>query len=137
MVQSAYEDLQRRTLARISGVWGKLTYLAGQRSADGFYRHWGFERAHGTAAAQITFARAHQSLLGEILRAKLRELREDLAQTSAAEETSPISYVSKLTASPSWLMPPDCLKAAELHLTSVLKTLSILENRSQRGSRAS
>ena len=137
MVHSAYEDLQRRTLDKIRGMLEQLVYLAEQRSSSGLYQHWGFERTHGTATAQTTFTRAHQSLIGTILRTKMRSLREDLAQTSAAAETSPVSYVSKLTASPGQLLPVNCPKMTGSHLISVLQTLSILESHSRTRSRSS
>lgn len=137
MVQSAYEDLQRRTLSSIRGMLGQLVYLADQRSASGLYRHWGFERTHGMTTAQTTFARAHERLIGTILKTQLRSLREDLAQASEAAETSPVSYVSKLTASPSQLLPANCQKMTGSHLISVLQTLAILEKRSQEHSLSS
>ena len=136
-VNSAYEDLRERTLGRIAGMWGKLTYLADRRSADGSYQHWGFERAHGTAIAQDTFDRVHRSVIETILQTRLRALREDLEQTSAAGGTSPVSYVSKLSGGMRRLLPSGCPKVTEIHLTSILKILAILEARSQPGSRSS
>lgn len=136
-VKSAYEDLRDRTLDKIAWLWGKLTYVAERRSADGTYEHWGFERTHGTAAAQETFARVHHSLIEKILQTRLRVLREDLEQASSAAGTSPVSYVSKLKAGQRRLLPSNCQKVTELHLTSILKILSLLETRSRPGSQAS
>jgi len=84
-LKSAYEDLRQKTLGKVTGLWGKLAYIASRRSSDGTYQHWGFERRHGTAAAQDSFARAHSSLIGAILRTRLRSLRDDLEQSSQAE----------------------------------------------------
>jgi hypothetical protein len=136
-MKSAYEDLRERTLSRIEGNWGKLTYLAGCRSTDGRYEHWGFERTHGNETAQDAFARTHQSLVQTILQTRLGSLREDLAQTCNAAGTSPSAYVSKLTEGLDGLLPSDCPKASELHLISILKTLSTLENRCPSGSQSS
>lgn len=136
-VKSAYEDLRDRTLDKIVWLWGKLTYVAERRSANGTYQHWGFERTHGTAAAQETFARVHHSLIDTILQTRLRLLREDLEQASSAAGTSPVSYVSKLTSGQRRLLPSNCQKVTEQHLTSILKILSLLETRSQSGSQAS
>src|SRR5262249_39760150 len=101
------------------------------------YQHWGFERAHGTVTTQVTFSRAHQSLVETILRTQLRLLRDELAEASAAAETNPVSYVGKLTESPHWLMPVDFSEMTRLHLVTVLQTLSVLENRSRSDSRSS
>ena len=135
-VKSAYEDLRERTLGRIEGIWAKLGYVADRRSGDGAYRHWGFERTHGTAGAQEAFTRMHQTLVETILQTRLSSLREDLEQTSGALRTSPASYVSKLTAGLPGLLPSDCSKMTELHLISILKTLSALEKRQQLGSQS-
>ena len=131
-MKSAYDDLRQRTLGKIDGIWRRLTYIAGRRSQEGGYEHWGFERTHGTATAHHTFARAHQSLVGTILRTRLRLLEEDLEQSSQAEGISPASYVSKLAAGLYRLLPSGCSRVTELHLVSVVETLSVLQNRQSR-----
>ena len=136
-LKSAYEDLRKRTLDKVEGTWGKLSYIAERRSENGAYRHWGFERAHGTEAAQQTFARAHQSLVGTVLRTRIRSLQEDLEQASSADGSTPVSYASKLTVHLRRLLPSGSPKMTELHLFSVLKTLSLLESRQQPDSRVS
>jgi hypothetical protein len=129
VLKSAYDDLLQRTLGKIEGMWRKLTYVAERRALEGGYQHWGFERTHGTTAAHHTFARVHQSLVGTILRTQLRPLEEDLMLSSQAEGISPASYVSKLAAGLSRLLPSGCSKATEVHLVSVVETLSALQNR--------
>ena len=136
-LKSAYDDLRQRTLEKIEGVWAKLTYVAERRSEEGGYKHWGFERVHGPATAQNTFARAHNSLVGTILRTRLKLLREDLEQSSGAAGVNPASYAWKLRAGLYQLLPLRCPKMTELHLISVLKTLSVLEARQQTGSQSS
>src|ERR1700690_353616 len=129
VLKSAYDDLRQRTLSKIEGMWRKLTYVAERRSMEGGYQHWGFERTHGTTTAHHTFARVHQSLVGTILRTRLRLLQEDLLQSSQAEGLSPASYASKLAAGLYRLLPSGCSKATEVHLVSVVETLSVLQNR--------
>ncbi len=129
VLKSAYDDLRQRTLGKIEGVWRKLTYVAERRSPEGSYQHWGFERTHGTATAHHTFTRVHQSLVGTILRMRLRLLEEDLMQSSQAEGISPASYASKLAAGLYRLLPSGCSRMTELHLASVVETLSVLQNR--------
>lgn len=128
-LKSAYDDLRRQTLEKIEGMWGKLAYVAERRSAEGGYRHWGFERAYGPATAQEAFARAHQALIGTILRARVQLLQQDLEQCSLAEGANPASYVSKLTEGQRRLLPSGCSKVTESHLASVLKTLEVLATR--------
>ena len=132
VLKSAYDDLRERTLGKIEGIWRKLTYIAERRSLEGGYQHWGFERTHGTATAHHTFARAHQSLVGTILRTRIHVLQEDVKQSSQAEGVSSASYVSKLAAGLHRLLPSGCSKVTELHLVSVVETLSVLQNRQQR-----
>lgn len=128
-LKSAYDDLRQRTLGKIEGMWRRLTYVAERRSPEGGYRHWGFERAHGNATAHQAFARAHQSLIGTILRTRLRLLQEDLTASSEAEGVSPASYASRLATGLYRLLPSGCSKVTELHLLSVVETLSVLQNR--------
>ncbi len=135
-LKSAYEDLRKRTLERVEGVWAKLSYVAATRGENGIYQHWGFERAHGADAAQRSFARAHHSLVGEVLRTRLRCLREDLDDSSVAAGVSPVSYASGLKASLARLLPSDSSKMTELHLLSVLKSLSLLATRQHSGPRS-
>jgi hypothetical protein len=135
--KSAYDNLLETTLGKVRGVWEKLAYVAGRRDADGAYKHWGFERAHGTAAAQNSFAQAHRSLIATVLRSGLRLLRDDIEQSSQAEGVSPASYVGRLKEGLRQLLPSGCPKMTELHLVSVLKTLSILETKPPSGPRAS
>lgn len=136
-LKSAYEDLRQRTVEKIPGTWGKLKYVAGLRSSTGGYAHWGFERAHGPGATQDAFTEVHRALVKTILRTRLRALREDLEQACEADGISPVSYASKLSASPNQLLPSGCPKESELHLLSVLETLLILEARKNVGSQSS
>jgi hypothetical protein len=131
-VKSAYEDLRCFTLDKIAGAWGKLAYVADRRTSEGEYEHWGFVRVHGAAAAQEAFFEAHRSILTTILHTPLNLLRRDLQESSAAEEVTTSSYVSKLCSEPERLLPSDCSKMTQLHLLYLLRTLSILENRKER-----
>lgn len=135
-LKSAYEDLFETTLGKIQGLWGKLCYLAGRREADG-YKHWGFERAHGAEATQDTFSQAHQSLIATILRSRLKVLRDDVEHSSGAEGLTAASYVERLEAGQSQLLPPESPEATELHLVSVLKALANLESQKASDSQSS
>lgn len=126
-LKSAYDDLLGRTLSRIQGAWGQLRYVAELRSRDGRYLHWGFERVHGTAVAQSTFARVHKTLTERVLRTKLSALEGDLRQASEQAGISPRSYVSSLKESQEHLLPAGCPVWSRLHLLSILQSLSALE----------
>jgi hypothetical protein len=136
-LKSAYDDLRQRTVEKIPGTWGRLKYVAGLRSSTGGYEHWGFERTHGPAAAQEAFEGVHKQLVRTILRTRLGALREDLGLSSEAERTNPVSYASILAGSLHQLLPSGCPKETQLHLSSVLETLTILEARQNVGSQAS
>jgi hypothetical protein len=136
-LKSAYDDLRQRTVEKIPGTWGRLKYVAGLRSPAGGYAHWGLERTHGPGAAQDAFREVHRMLVKTILRTRLSALREDLGQSGEAEGISPASYASKLSASLNHLLPSGCPKESELHLLSVLETLTILEARKNTGSQSS
>lgn len=136
-LKSAYEDLRQRTLEKIPGTWEKLKYVAGLRSSQGGYKHWGFERHHGIGAAQSAFAEVHKTLVKTVLRTRLSALREDLQRSSEVELVSPESYASKLSAGLNQLLPADSPKEAELHLVSVLESLSALAARQDEGSQSS
>jgi hypothetical protein len=136
-LKSAYEDLRQRTVERIPGTWGRLKYVAGLRSSEGDYAHWGLERVHGTAAAQDAFREVHRTLVKGILRTRLSALQGELGQSSQAEGISPASYVSTLRGSLNQLLPSGCPKESQLHLLSVLEALTILATRGNAGSQSS
>jgi hypothetical protein len=136
-LKSAYDDLRQRTVERIPGTWGRLKYVAGLRSSTGGYAHWGLERVHGPGAAQDAFLKVHKSLVRTVLRTRLSVLQQDLGQSSEAEGTSAASYASTLNVSLNQLLPSGCPKESQLHLSSVLETLTILEARQNAGSQSS
>ena len=136
-LKSAYDDLRQRTIARIPGIWRKLQYLAGLRSENGAYVHWGLERVHGTEAAQDAFQEVHKTLVKTILRTRLSTLQEDLEESSEADAISPKSYASKLAGNQSQLLPSGSPREAQLHLSSVLETLSLLAAHKHEGSQSS
>jgi len=40
-LKSALQDLKETTLAAVSGLLGKLAYMASLRRGEGRYEHWG------------------------------------------------------------------------------------------------
>jgi hypothetical protein len=125
-LQSATEDLQTRTLRAISGLLGKLDYLAGLRQADGSYAHWGLSRIHGEAATQRALAEAHQGLVSVILRTPLRKLLQDVDDSSRPKNLEQADFLERLNEGPARVVPPAPGSAAAQHLSSVLRALASL-----------
>jgi hypothetical protein len=128
-LRSAYDDLYQRTIERIPGAWAKLKYVAALRSSSGSYMHWGLERVHGPVASQDAFAKVHKTVLQNILRTRLNALQEDWEQCGEADRANLLSSGPVPNLNLSQVLPSGCPKETELHLLSVLETLSILESR--------
>ena len=56
-LKSALQDVKETTLAAISGLLGKLVYLASLRRAQGRYEHWGMDLVHGPESAERAWKR--------------------------------------------------------------------------------
>ncbi len=95
-LKSALDDVLKTTLAAVSGIIGKLEYIAGLRDGNKKYTHWGLQRLHGEEATQQALAEAHRLFFLNILRAPLRMLKEDLKQSSDAQQAAPHEYAESL-----------------------------------------
>ena len=73
-LKSALQDVKETTLAAVSGLLGKLTYLASLRRAEGRYKHWGMELVHGPESSERALKAAHAEIVAGVLRAPLRSL---------------------------------------------------------------
>lgn len=124
-LKSAAEDLQARTLRAVSGLLGKLEYLAGLRQDDGSYRHWGLSRVHGDDATQRALGEAHRGVVSAILRTPLRKLLQDLDDSGRESKRDPADLLTKLRDS-SQAVPPHPGAGASRHLSSVLCALANL-----------
>ena len=123
-LKSALEDLQGRTLRAVSGLLGKLEYLASLRKSDGSYSHWGLERVHGKAATQRALTEAHRGLVSRILRTPLEELLRDVDESSRPKQLASGDFVERLNEQPVHLIPPSPGAGTERHLNSVLRALA-------------
>jgi hypothetical protein len=129
--KSIAEDLQDRTLRAVTGLLGKLGYLAGLREDDGSYMHWGLARIHGDAATQRALTEAHQGLVSRILRMPLRKLLQDVEDSSGSKETEKAAFLDKLNEQSAQLLPPAPGAGTARHLNSVLLALAgLVKNRS-------
>ena len=125
-LKSVREDLQTRTLSAISGLLGKLLYLAGLRQEDGTYSHWGLSRIHGEEPAQRALGEAHRTALSAILRTPIGQLQADVEQSSKAKTVSRENFVHELEKKEVQLLPPKPGAGSRRHLSSVLQALSAL-----------
>jgi hypothetical protein len=123
-LKSALEDVLNTTLAAVSGIIGKLEYIAGLREGGEKYTHWGLQRIHGQEATQKALAEAHRMLFLNILRTPLRILRDDLKQSGDARQTAPQEYAENLRQKN--LLPLDLAGGSSRHFNSVLRALSSL-----------
>jgi hypothetical protein len=79
-VQEAYEDLLRRSLAKISCDLGRLIYLASMRDYNtGSYRHDGLEARFSPAVAREALELAHREIFHQVAALKLHDLVKQMA----------------------------------------------------------
>ncbi len=119
-LKSALDDVLKTTLAAVSGIIGKLEYIAGLRDGNKKYTHWGLQRLHGEEATQQALAEAHRLFFLNILRAPLRMLKEDLKQST------PHEYAESLRMRQQDMLPQDLAGGSARHFNSVLHALSSL-----------
>ena len=62
-LKSALQDVKETTLAAVSGLLGKLAYLASLRRAQGRYEHWGMESVHGPESSERALKTAHAEIV--------------------------------------------------------------------------
>jgi len=136
-LRSALEDLKGTTLEAVSGLLGKLGYLASLRRSGGRHGHWGMEMVHGPEAARRAFRTAHAEVVREVLRTPLPSLEKDLDETSRGAGVEPQAYVKGLRACFEDLLPGDDRDSPSArHLNSVLLALSGLEKHPGRATRS-
>jgi hypothetical protein len=123
--RSAIEDLKTTTLKSISGLLGRLDYLAVLRNS-GSYHHWGFSRTHGEPVAQQAMTEAHRATLSGILRTPLRRMVEDAEASSAQKGIQPPAYIHDLSSRALELLPPSPGPGSVHHFNAVLHALSCL-----------
>ena len=130
------QDVKETTLAAISGLLGKLAYLASLRR-QGRYEHWGMELVHGTESSERALKAAHAEVVAGVLRTPLQSLKEDLDESSRESGVAATAYVEKLQEHFDDLLPGDRQDLASAsHLSSVLLALSSLEKNRGRSIRS-
>jgi hypothetical protein len=136
-LRSALQDVRETTLAAVSGLLGKLGYLASLRKRPGGYQHWGMELMHGHEASQRALKAAHGEIMGKVLREPMPALLEDLHESCQNGGTSSELYVEELRGHFADLLPEEQKGSpAASHLNSVLVALSTLEKNRARATRS-
>ena len=136
-LKSALQDVKETTLKAVSGLLGKLSYLASLRRAQGKYEHWGMEVVHGQESSERALKAAHAEILTGVLRTRLEALVEDLQESSKESGVAALAYVEQMRERFDDLLPGDRHDTpAASHLSSVLLALSKLEKNRARASRS-
>jgi len=122
----ALDDFLVRTLAYVSGNWGKLRYISGLRAQDGQYIHWGLTRKYGENAAQRAIEEAHRNVLIDLLRTPVRELISDAQSSASAVDQPLVQYLQEVSRDSEGLLPRRAGSAATSHFSAVVQALARL-----------
>src|SRR5438270_12131334 len=132
-LKSALQYVKETTLAAVSGLLGKLAYLASLRRSQGRYEHWGMQVIHGIEPSERALRTAHGEVVSGILRTPLATLEQDLAESSQSSGSSAHEYLEEMRNHFDDLLPPARKETpAADHLYSVLVALSRLEKHRER-----
>jgi len=136
-LKSALQDVKETTLAAVSGLLGKLAYLASLRRSHGRYEHWGMQLVHGPESSERAMRTAHAEVVSGILRAPIESLEEDLEKSSQQQGIPPRAYLKEMREHFDDLLPGERKDTpAATHLNSVLVSLSKLEKNRGRATRS-
>ena len=135
-LKSALQDVKETTLAAVSGLLGKLAYLASLRRA-GRYEHWGMQAVHGPESSERALKTAHAEIVAGVLRMPLARLEDDLHESSRESAVAAEAYIEGMRDSFDDLLPGNRKDSPEAsHLNSVLVALSSLEKNRGRATRS-
>ena len=136
-LKSALQDVKETTLAAISGLFGKLGYLASLRQGHGHYEHWGMQLVHGAESSERALRAAHAEVVSGILRTPMESLEQDLEKSSHEQGVGPRAYLKEMQEHFDDLLPGERKDSpAATHLSSVLVSLSKLEKHRERATRS-
>ena len=136
-LKSALQDVKETTLAAITGLLGKLSYLASLRRGRRGYEHWGMQAVYGAESSERALKLAHMEIVTSVLRAPLSSLLDDLQESSHCSGVLPSAYVESLQKEFVDLLPGDRKDSpTATHLNSVLVALSSLERNRERATRS-
>lgn len=135
-LKSALQDVKETTLSAVSGLLGKLAYLASLRHTEGRYAHWGMESIYGAEPAERALKAAHGDILKMVLRTPIAQLEQDLKISCEPGGTAAGTYVEQMRGRLNELLPEGQRDSpASDHLNSVLLALSHLQKTRERATR--
>ena len=126
VLTSAAEDFEGKTLRAIPGLLGKLRYVTLLRDKGGVYSHWGLEKVYGASSAERAMRSSHGSLIAQILRTPLQELRTDVQRSAEGAQIATVELLSSLEEPVANARVDRDTVASQRHFRSVLHTLSAL-----------
>jgi len=127
-LRSALQDVKETTLSAVSGLLGKLAYLASLRRGHGRYEHWGMTVVHGQESSERALKAAHAEVVSGVLRTPLPSLLEDLQKSSQGIGFAADVYVEQMRECFDDLLPGEPKDSpSATHLNSVLVALSSLQ----------
>ena len=136
-LKSALQDVKETTLAAVSGLLGKLSYLASLRRGQAVHRHWGMSMVHGPESSERALKAAHSEVLAEVLQTPLAALVDDVRESSQGSGVPADSYVEDMQGQFEDLLPGERKDSpAASHLNSVLVALSSLQKSRGRATRS-
>jgi len=136
-LKSALQDVKETTLAAVSGLLGKLAYLASLRRGQDGYQHWGMALVHGSESSDRAMKTAHSEVVADVLRAPMASLVNDLEESSRNSGVSARAYIEGMRGQIEDLLPGARKDSpAASHLNSVLLALSSLEKTRGRATRS-
>jgi len=136
-LKSALQDVKETTLSAVSGLLGKLAYLASLRGGQGRYEHWGMETVHGVESSARALRQAHMEVVARVLRTPLPSLVEDLKISSESSGIERSEYLEKMRGRLEDLLPEGRQNnPASTHLNSILVALASLERNRGRATRS-
>jgi hypothetical protein len=136
-LKSALQDVKETTLSAVSGLLGKLSYLASLRRVHGRYEHWGLQLVHGQESCERALRAAHSEVIAGVLRTPLELLTEDLQHSSQGSGVNAHQYVQEMREHFEDLLPEGRENTpASSHLNSVLLALWSLEKSRGRATRS-
>ena len=136
-LKSALQDIKETTLSAVSGLLGKLAYLASLRSGQGRYEHWGMESVHGVESSARALRQVHMEVVTRVLRTPLPSLMEDLKQSSEGSGVAELEYVEEMRGRFRDLLPEGRQNTpVSTHLNSILVALSSLQRNRGRATRS-
>jgi len=136
-LKSALQDFKETTLSAVTGLLGKLAYLASLRRHHGKYEHWGMECVHGPESSARALKAAHAEVISKVLRTPVDSLVTDLAESSQGSGLPAHQYVEDMRGRFGDLLPEGRQNSpTSSHLNSVLLALSNLEKNRGRATRS-